>query len=332
MPILRCGQCGHTSEIVAHTPGTPAPCPSCNAQGQTYDTTLFIRKVLQQYGALQQELKRLRTLLPEVSGTQAQPQQGKDSSLSELDLHNTSALADSAQHAPIVEWFRQRQIQARPTPQAVDTSGFFDEVAVEIGDNYALLSDVVSKIRWGQKKDVPNFSLKLGDLSQKDGQAINAFCKRLYEHTFLAKYFYQKQEKIGRGTIQSAPSVRSFFAGEWLEWYALMKTLTMLQEKKHAAACTRNLNLVFDNEDLHEVDVFILVDGKTPICIECKSGEFRQDIDKYLKLRKRLGIERSQFILFSPDLSDEQAIGLSSMYELTFANQERLASHLGNML
>lgn len=330
MPILRCGQCGHTGEILANPPGTPAPCPSCNAQGQVYDTTLFIRKVLQQYGALQQELKRLRALLPEASGTQAQPRQ--DSSLSELDLHNTTALTDSAQHAPIVEWFRQRKIQARPTPQAVDTSGFFDEIAVEIGDNYSLLSDVIDKIRWGQKKNIPNFSLKLGDLSQKDAQAINAFCKRLYEHTFLAKYFYQKQEKVGRGTIQSASSVRSFFAGEWLEWYALMKVLSLLQEKRHAAACTRNLNLMFDNEDLHEVDVFVLVDGKTPICIECKSGEFRQDIDKYLKLRKRLGIDRSQFILFSPDLSNEQAAGLSSMYELTFANQESLRSHLSAML
>ncbi|MCC6076794.1 DUF1887 family protein [Pseudomonas sp. GCM10022188] len=330
MPILRCGQCAHTSEIVAHTPGTPAPCPSCNAQGQTYDTTLFIRKVLQQYGALQQELKRLRASLPEVADAATTARQAP--SLSEIDLHNTSALADSSQHAPIIEWFRQRKIQARPTPQAVDTSGFFDEIAVEIGDNYGLLSDVIDKIRWGQKKDVPNFSLKLGDLSQKDGQAINAFCKRLYEHTFLAKYFYQKQEKIGRATIQSASSVRSFFAGEWLEWYALMKTLTLLQERKHVAACTRNLNLVFENEDLHELDVFLLIDGKTPICIECKSGEFRQDIDKYLKLRKRLGIERSQFILFSPDLSEEQAAGLSGMYELTFANQERLVSHLSSLL
>ena len=330
MHILRCSQCGHTSEILAHTPGTPAPCPACNVQGQTYDTTLFIRKVLQQYGALQQELKRLRSLLPEVANaaTTARPA----ASLSDIALHNTSALTDGTQHAPIVEWFRQRKIQARPTPQAVDTSGFFDEIAVEIGDNYALLSDVIDKIRWGQKKDVPNFSLKLGDHSQKDGQAINAFCKRLYEHTFLAKYFYQKQEKIGRATIQSASSVRSFFAGEWLEWYALMKTLTLLQERKHGDACTRNLNLLFENEDLHEVDVFVLIDGKTPICIECKSGEFRQDIEKYLKLRKRLGIERSQFILFSPDLSEEQAAGLSSMYELTFANQERLISHLNGLL
>jgi hypothetical protein len=117
-------------------------------------------------------------------------------------------------------------------PDAVNTTGFFDEIAVEIGDNYPLYGEVIDKIRWGQQKDVPNFSLKLAERSQKDGQAINAFCKRLYDHTFLAKYYYQKPEKIGRGTLQSAPNIRRFFAGEWLEWFALMKLLAFFQEKR----------------------------------------------------------------------------------------------------
>ena len=69
-----------------------------------------------------------------------------------------------------------------------------------------------------------------------------------------------------------------------------------------------------------------------PVVVECKSGEFRQDIEKYLKLRKRLNVDRSQFIIFSPDLSEEQAVALSNMYELTFANRERLDSHLRALL
>jgi hypothetical protein len=330
MPIQRCNQCGHTGEVLDILPGTPATCPSCEADAPIYDTTLFVRKVLQQYGALHQELKRLRSLQP----AQAAAQQASTpiGNLAELDIHNTSALAASAQHAPIVEWFRQRRIEARPVPEAVETSGFFDEIAIEIGDNYALLNEVVAKIRWGQRKDVPNFSLKLSDYSQKDGQLINAFCKRLYEHTFLAKYFYQKQEKVVRATLQQAAPVRGFFAGEWVEWYVLMKALTLLQETRHTAACARNLDIVFDNEDLHELDVFMLVDGAKPVVVECKSGEFRQDIEKYLKLRKRLGIDRSQFIIFSPDLGEEQAVALSNMYELTFANRERLTTHLRSLI
>ena len=85
------------------------------------------------------------------------------------------------------------------------------------------------------------------------------------------------------------------------------------------------------NEDLHELDVFFLVDGSTPVCIECKTGEFRQDIDKYLRLRKRLGIDRSQFIVCATGLTDEQAAGLSSTYELTFVTQAGLTAHLARL-
>jgi hypothetical protein len=145
----------------------------------------------------------------------------------------------------IVAWFQRRQIQVRTSPDAVNTTGFFDEFAVEIGDNYPLLGDVVGKIRWAQQKDVPTRSASSSrELSQKDGQAINAFCKRLYEHTFLAKYFYQKQDKLGRATIQSAPAIRSFFAGDWLEWYALMKLLAFFREGQRIFSCARNLSVV----------------------------------------------------------------------------------------
>ncbi len=68
--------------------------------------------------------------------------------------------------------------------------------------------------------------------------------------------------------------------------------------------------------------------GQTPICIECKSGEFRGDIEKYLRLKRRLGVDRSHFIICATDLSDEQAAGLNAMYELTFVNLNRLRTHL----
>ncbi|MDD3355002.1 hypothetical protein [Zoogloea sp.] len=109
------------------------------------------------------------------------------------------------------------------------------------------------------------------------------------------------------------------------------ETSDFFQEKKRAFSCTRNLSVVFPNEDLHELDVFFLVDGTTPICIECKTGEFRQDLDKYQKLRKRLGIDRSQFILCSNSLTDEQAAGLSGMYDLSFVSLSGLPLHLAKL-
>ena len=327
MALIRCNKCGHVAEMAAEHIGTSVACPACGNETPAYDTVLFVRKVLQQYFALRDELQRLQAAQPGA----VTPTAPTAAASAALDLHNTDQLVSDAQHAAILDWFQRRQIQVRTNPDAVNTTGFFDEIAVEIGDNYPLYGEVIDKIRWGQQKDVPNFSLKLAERSQKDGQAINAFCKRLYDHTFLAKYYYQKPEKIGRGTLQSAPNIRRFFAGEWLEWFALMKLLAFFQEKRRAVSCTRNLSVIFPNEDLHELDVFFLVDGATPICIECKTGEFRQEIDKYLRLKKRLGIDRSQFILCCTGLSDEQAAGLSGMYELSFVSPAGLVAHLSKL-
>lgn len=328
MAILRCNKCGHVAETSAEFVGRQIPCPQCTQAVSVYDTVLFVRKVLQQYFSQRDELNQLRA----QSATEPEASPPPATSDLDVDIHNSAHFASEAQHAAVQQWFDRRQIQIRANHDAVDTTGFFDEIAVELGDNYAQLHEVVDKIRWGQTKDVPNFSVNLGKLSQKEGQAVNAFCKRLYDCAFLAKYFYQKQEKIGRATIQSAPAVRQFFGGEWLEWFAFMKTLALLQARKREFACARQLSVIFPNEDLHELDVFFLLDGATPIVIECKTGEFRQDIDKYLKLRKRLGIDRSQFILCATSLTEEQAAGLSSTYELTFVTLAGLSAHLARLL
>jgi hypothetical protein len=65
---------------------------------------------------------------------------------------------------------------------------------------------------------------------------------------------------------------------------------------------------------------------------ECKTGEFRQDIDKYANLRKRLNVEKSQFLLCIVGLSPEQAQGLSSMYDLTFVNEKNFLNHVEKLI
>ena len=74
-----------------------------------------------------------------------------------------------------------------------------------------------------------SLTLELGNLSQKDGQAVNTLCRQLYSHTFFSRYQYQKQEKVVRLSLQPAPKVRQFFEGGWLEWYALIELLQHLQ-------------------------------------------------------------------------------------------------------
>ena len=80
--------------------------------------------------------------------------------------------------------------------------------------------------------------------------------------------------------------------------------------------------MVFQNEDQYELDVFFLINGTTPLCIECKTGEFRKDIEKYSVLQKRLKLDDGQFLICAVGLSDKQSQGLTSMYDVSFVNEK----------
>ena len=249
-----------------------------------------------------------------------------------MDVLNTSSLATAAQHAPIEQWLKSKQIEARFEHANVDTTGYFDDAARMLGERFDLFGELLDRVAYAYRKSHSSINLELGNLNQKDGQAVNTLCRQLYSHTFFSRYHYQKPEKVVRLSLQPAPKVRQFFEGGWLEWYALIELLQHLQSRQLGFSCARGVKVVFANEDLHELDVVALPQGQAPICIECKSGEFRRDIDKYQRLRKRLGLERNRFIICATDITTEQATGLTAMYDLTFVNLSTLKSHLATLV
>ena len=305
------------------------PCPRCGTSTQTYDTLLFISKVLEKFFATQTELVRLRSSAAGGEGTPssavaAAGPQG-------FDLHNSGALSTDLQHGPIQEWFQRRHIQVRTNPKAVDTTGFFDEVAVAIGKSNGVLKEVVDRIRFAQLKGFATSTIHLDKKTPEDARLIVDFCRQLYDYSFVAKYFHLRDENRIRLVLQTAPAIREFFNGDWLEWHVFMGLLESARHHGRRYSCARNLVITLQNDATYELDVFFLFDGNRPVCIECKSGEFRQDIDRCLTLRKRLGIRREDFILCAVGLVPEQAAGLSSMYELTFCNERDLPERLAQL-
>ena len=317
------------------------PCARCGTASTVFGTVFYVEKLLERYFAAMREVKALQQAeeAPNTTDTETAEQANQDSAqsdapsaLQDVNLHNTNLLATAEQHAPLRDWFAAHQIEARFDYALADTSGFFDDAARMVGANYALYGELMDRVRYAYRKSHSWVNLELAQLAQKDAQAINALCRQLYSHTFFARYHYQKPEKIVRLTLQTAPAVRQFFDGGWLEWYAFIELLTLVQGRGRGFSCARGVQVTFPNEDLHELDVVFLPDGQPPICIECKSGEFRRDIEKYLRLKRRLGIERGRFIVCATDLTDAQAAGLNSMYDLTFVSLGSLKTHLKTLV
>lgn len=330
MAILRCNSCAYLREVQNEHVGKTFKCPVCEQPSVIHDTVAFVKKVLDKYGVL---LGKYRDL---EQSNNSEPETDRDSFRKkigeEIDLHNTDVMTNSMQYRPIVSWFERKNIQVTVNHQALDTQGFYDEIAIEIGDNFDVLQDVLEKIRKSQRNNYTSLVLNLTNHSQNQIKTVTGLCRNLYEFSFVAKYFYNKNEKKAHLTLQTIPNIVRFFNGEWLEWYVFMKLLKHFYENKGLFSCLRSFDIQFANDDKYEVDIFFLINSRIPVFIECKSGEFRSFIDKYSKMRKRLDINKENFLLLSLSLSDEQISGLNKMYDITFVNEKNFIQHIAGLI
>lgn len=326
MALFRCNKCGHIREVGSDYIGKSVKCPKCDQITLIHDTLTFVNALIRKHIIQNNELRRLRQ---EVENEDVlSTERIENNSIEELDIYNTDALTQADQYEPIVEWFKKRKIQIQVNQEAIDTTGFFDEIALALGNNFNVLKLVSDQIKYIQNKGYTNVKVDLSKKSNEEIKQITSFCKEMYDYSFVSKYFYQKKDKIIRLTLQTAPKIRDFFNGIWMEWFTLIKLLEFFRDGKIDASCMRSLNVSFPNGVSNELDIFFLTKNNIPVCIECKSGEFRQDIDKYLKLRNQLNLDKNQFVICVFGLSQELTLGMTSMYDLTFANETNLIDHV----
>lgn len=331
MAISRCNQCACLQEQPDGQIGERIACLQCGSPTTVYPTLFFVGKLLEKYFAAQRELIGLRKAAGAATPQQADKAE-KARPAEAIDLANTDQLSSAAQHQPISEWFARKQIPVEVNTRAVDTTGFFDEVAITIGQSLPVLKGVIDRLRGAQQKGYSSTVIPLDyQKSPEDARTITAFCQQLYDYSFVSKCLPNREKDSIRLVLQTAPAIRHFFNGEWLEWFAMMTCLRYCQERGKRFSCARQLMITLPDQEHCELDVVLLVDGQQPICIECKSGEYRQEIDKYLGLRKRLGLSGSRFVMCIASLSDEHAKGLTAMYDLTFVSEQGLLPHLGTL-
>jgi phage FluMu protein Com len=319
MAIFRCNKCKYIREVSNNHLGKSVACPKCKNLVVIRDTATFLKLVLDKYAAQCAKLTRLRAAHSDLALKIAEAE-----NKSEIDIYNTKAFTQEEQYRPIVEWFRKKQIEVEIDHQTVDTTGFFDEIATKLGDNYSLLKEVSDKIARTQRGGGTHTILKLSDYNEKESQVISAFCKELYKYSFLARCFYDKKDKKKMHLVlQTAPILVNFFNGIWLEWYVFMKLISVCQEAAIPFSILRSFHITFPNKQRNELDLFLLLNNERAICIECKSGEFRPQIEKYIQLRRRLKIDKATFWLVIAGLNEEQAQGLSATYgyEVSFHNE-----------
>lgn len=318
--IYRCNTCKTWGETVQ---GVQAACHKCGVAVAVYAPLQVVEQLSARYTAALREIDSLKSQLDDT-----EPTKTNDNSLNKINLNDSNLLATEEQHKPLINWFKKQQIVPEFDYSAVDMSGFYDEAASKIGEKYAIFEKILGQLGWSYRKNVMTLNVDLKKYPQKEQQQINQLLREFYSHTLFANYRYLKQDKIANLKLQTAAPVRQFFTGGWLEWFALSMIVQTVQQKNMRFSVARGAKIRFQNGDLHELDVLLYTPNNAPLVIECKTGEYRRDLDKYLNLRKRLNIPASHFVLLVLDIDDAQAKSLSSMYDLTFVTLKTLQAHI----
>lgn len=326
--IYRCNTCKIWGEAAQ---GVQAACKQCGAPVNVHSPIQVVEQLSTRLMAALREVDSLKNQLD--SDEKNEPSENvATQSIHHLNLSETDQLATAIQHKPLENWFVKQNIQPQFDYSAVDMSGFYDEAAEKIVQHYAVFEKILGQLGWSYRKNVTTLSVDLKKHSQKEQQKINQLLREFYSYTLFAEYRYLKQDKIIKLKLQSALPIRHFFTGGWLEWFALNSVLQAVQQKNVRFSVARSVKIRFANQDLHELDVVLYTSKGMPLVIECKTGEYRKDLDKYLNLRKRLNIPTQNFMLLVLDIDDAQAKSLSSMYDLTFVTLNTLPEYINQIL
>lgn len=298
----------------------------------TYPALNFSRHLIGLLQKSQSENKALKQTLAQLQSTPTPPAVNND--INDIDLMQTDYLASKEQHVPLAQYFKNRNIKTIFDYQAVNTAGFYDEAAGIIGNNYDALEKLVRQITFAYQKNYTGTNLDFSKFNQNQTAFINKTCREFYNHTLFAKYNFNKQSQKANIILQTAKPIRNFFMGGWLEWFVLAEILSQINALtvKPKFSCARGAKIQLANGDNHELDIVFLNARGEIFIIECKTGEYRSELTKYLDLCRKMNIAPSQFCLLVTDLKKDQTSAMTAMYGMNFISLAGLKDFVKYML
>ena len=327
MPIYRCKQCGFVAEDTSTPVGDRIGCAQCGTPSMVYGTVFYVEKLVDRYLAALREIKSLQT--PGTTPEQHAPPVLHTFPATLLPLR---ASPDNPHTAPLTAWFAARQIGIRFDHAQVDTHGYFDDAARQIGAQFSRFAGLVERIGYAYRNSHTLIHLELGNLPAQDAQAVNTLCGWLHVRSFFARYHYQKAEKTIHLTLRPSVSIRAFFDGGWLQRAVFLRLQDLFAHQTPGYAGARGATLVPPDGAPHTVDALFLPQDQPPVCVTSTTAAAPSDISTCLRLRQRLDIDRSRFIVCAAGLSDAQTAGLSAQHAVSVVNLASLGPHVASLL
>lgn len=315
MALFRCNKCNYLREVEKERVGMIANCPICQHPGNhVHDTVNFVNQLFQHYLALQNNFGEMQVRLAMAEKAAIHfPIMGDASP-------QRQSVVQTVQPDAATAWFTRNliKVEFRKIPSSSESS--YEMVAVELGDYYSLLRVLAEGIRNAQSHG--HFVVKLGNYTRQQIEHLKRFCMQLHSHSLISRFSLDRNKPdLLHVFVKDSSDILDFFAGGWLEWYVYVKVLEVLLQTGRKVSCLKDYTLTWSNGDSGMFNLFFLLDEKIPLLIECKSSNYRDYLQKYANVRKRLKLDSANFVLLVAGLDQEIADGMSGIFGVTISNE-----------
>ena len=240
-------------------------------------------------------------------------------------------MTDMSQHEPraserdgdehVERWLGSRGVTVTTPPtRATDADVILDSLAASIARRVEEYEPLLSVLRWSLDAKRQG-AVSLAHRPASIGP-ITDLATRLYRLGLLRTYRYDRSRRTVLARASEAG--RPFLCGGWLERAAA----GIVSAQLPGGEVVRNLQVRLPDGQCAELDVVGARDDVL-VWVECRSGHVQDRIDRYARLRRRLGVAAARAFVLGSRLDREQADQLSALHELTFVRPCDLAAALG---
>ena len=167
---------------------------------------------------------------------------------------------------------------------------------------------------------------------------ICTLCSRLQEFALLSSYSYSAKSSTLQAKVQTTSRAQAFISGIWFERFLLTEIKAALNQHNTIHKMSKSLRVLNDtvvrlpDQTYAELDLFCEVDGFY-FWLEAKTGDYQQDIGKYVQRAQLMNLSAKQAILVVLDLSETICHALSSSYpNITVLNQQMVRPAIRELL
>lgn len=217
------------------------------------------------------------------------------------------------------------------TKKKVDKT--LDTIALLIGDNYPLVSDLMQGIRNSLSSETTHFNLDLSGATTDKINVITNVCSQL-QNLGLIEYYYHKDKQSSKKSAYISPfqsNGNQFLTGQWLERYVYQIVTNFLEAKEVAYEALMNATIIKSNQQKIEIDILVIIQN-SPLWIECKVSNHQRFISKYSAFAKQFKLHPEQMYLIVLDLSNQQAEDLTSLHNINVFTSDKITDALQSTL